>query len=458
MRRDSATGKGFYDEDGVYINEFYVNDVSYPTEITGVITVSPSFRGKIGAAKINGKGSPVMMTPNGYVFDEVKSALQKSIRRGLVNEALVWASIMYDMGGPFRSNLVNRLMVIVDEDVGLANPWMAVAVVKSLKEYFGMEEGNKKKLVVMKIVKALAQSKKSRIVDSIIHAVMEPNVKNWPEGHNKVIYKAVNEKRYRGKKGDSKRFVRYMNYFISAFTNEDLPSFGFRPAGGNVNLDQASREATAVYWLQRIYDLPLKMRHCAVRDTYRGRSDDCMYGVWEFLLGMARGNKIDTEVVRSALWLYDKKKNRRTERMFIVKVVLYFLRKTALRCYRVNFGLSAEEWEIVVNKPILRMDKRNVDKHTYRGKNKTSEEFWKVGAFLANECKRVDDVYFERAMKLNMQRDNENIKPPKREKGKKKKAPKKSRQSTLRLFVKKKQLKRKRNVVVLKKKKRKTNL
>ena len=58
---------------------FSVNDVSYPIPM-GIIPIRKSFRGSIGFAKIDGKGKPITMTPRGYCFDEVKSALQKSIR------------------------------------------------------------------------------------------------------------------------------------------------------------------------------------------------------------------------------------------------------------------------------------------------------------------------------------------------------------------------------------------
>lgn len=56
----------------------------------------------------------------GYLFDEVSSALQKSIRRSKEREAVFWAAILYKSG--FHRYLKKRLWIIVHEDIGIANP------------------------------------------------------------------------------------------------------------------------------------------------------------------------------------------------------------------------------------------------------------------------------------------------------------------------------------------------
>lgn len=59
-------------------------------------------------------------TAGGYALDEVTSALQKCIRRGLEEEAMFWALEMADSG--YGQYLWRRLMVIAAEDIGLADP------------------------------------------------------------------------------------------------------------------------------------------------------------------------------------------------------------------------------------------------------------------------------------------------------------------------------------------------
>ena len=50
---------------------------------------------------------------NGYMFDEVASALQKSIRRGLEFEALFWAKVLcsagYDLYVWRRLGMIKRI-------------------------------------------------------------------------------------------------------------------------------------------------------------------------------------------------------------------------------------------------------------------------------------------------------------------------------------------------------------
>jgi len=67
---------------------------------------------------MSGYYEPQLM--NGYKFDEVASALQKCVRRGLEFDACYFAAIFYKSG--FRGYLSRRLQVIAHEDIGIANP------------------------------------------------------------------------------------------------------------------------------------------------------------------------------------------------------------------------------------------------------------------------------------------------------------------------------------------------
>lgn len=68
-------------------------------------------------------------TRDGYNMFEVASALQKSIRRGEVEEAMFWAAELDQSG--LGEYLWKRLRIIASEDIGLADP-MACVIVRSL--------------------------------------------------------------------------------------------------------------------------------------------------------------------------------------------------------------------------------------------------------------------------------------------------------------------------------------
>ncbi len=55
---------------------------------------------------------------NGYPFDELRSVLQKSIRRGLLEEAILAAYEFYSSGAEAEEVLWRRLEIIATEDVG----------------------------------------------------------------------------------------------------------------------------------------------------------------------------------------------------------------------------------------------------------------------------------------------------------------------------------------------------
>jgi replication-associated recombination protein RarA len=111
------------------------------------------------------------LTPGGYLCGEVASALQKSIRRGLVDDALFWATEL-DLGG-YGNYVWKRLRIIASEDVGLADSTVA-ATVRALYENWTeavkkKEPAEPERLFLVHAVILLAGAPKSRMVD---HALM----------------------------------------------------------------------------------------------------------------------------------------------------------------------------------------------------------------------------------------------------------------------------------------------
>ena len=104
----------------------------------------------------------------GYNLAEVASALQKSIRRGLEQEALFWATEL-DISG-YGEYCWKRLRIITSEDVGLAGPNLP-ATIQALS--CAWTEQRKKKderhgperLFLVHAVILLARAAKSRLVD-----------------------------------------------------------------------------------------------------------------------------------------------------------------------------------------------------------------------------------------------------------------------------------------------------
>lgn len=123
-----------------------------------------------------------LKTRGGYALDEVTSALQKCIRRGLEEESLFWALEMSDSG--FGQYLWRRLMVIAAEDIGLADPQalvlttMAWLATKETTKSFSTPPGMRVEFLGP-VILYLCRAPKNREGDDFCWFIMERREKGW---------------------------------------------------------------------------------------------------------------------------------------------------------------------------------------------------------------------------------------------------------------------------------------
>jgi hypothetical protein len=107
-----------------------------------------------------------MRTKHGYAVDEVASAVQKCIRRGLEEDALYWGYEMMASPNPsHRTQLWNRLKVIASEDVGPACPWMPILIDVLFRNWQAKKAEH---LFAVNAITALVRTQKSRVNDNAI--------------------------------------------------------------------------------------------------------------------------------------------------------------------------------------------------------------------------------------------------------------------------------------------------
>lgn len=109
-----------------------------------------------------------------YSFDEVASALQKSVRRGEEYEACWWAFIMHESS--YYKYVWKRLAVIASEDVGNATPEAAIMVHTLQQNYhYTITAANRSKndalVFVFQAVMFLSRADKSREADSLVNLI-----------------------------------------------------------------------------------------------------------------------------------------------------------------------------------------------------------------------------------------------------------------------------------------------
>ena len=107
------------------------------------------------------------ITQKGYACEDALSALQESIRGGLEEEALFWATELDKSG--FGEYVWKRLKIIASEDVGVAwvgGPAIIQALYRSwLEQKKKDEEHYPERAFLVHAVMLLARAQKSRIVD-----------------------------------------------------------------------------------------------------------------------------------------------------------------------------------------------------------------------------------------------------------------------------------------------------
>lgn len=107
-------------------------------------------------------------TIRGYLFNEVSSSFQKSIRRGWEEDSLYWAAEL-DRSG-YGEYVWKRIRIITSEDIGLAEPYLP-ATIRALYENWVQEKKKKderlfpERMYMVHAILLLVRAKKSRICD-----------------------------------------------------------------------------------------------------------------------------------------------------------------------------------------------------------------------------------------------------------------------------------------------------
>ena len=107
-----------------------------------------------------------IITRNGYAGDEVISALQKSIRRGLEEQACMFAYELYISSPQMEEKLWRRLLTISVEDIGMGNPLAAILMnnLYQMSKNFEYSDADRP-MYFIHAIRYLCQSEKDRSSD-----------------------------------------------------------------------------------------------------------------------------------------------------------------------------------------------------------------------------------------------------------------------------------------------------
>lgn len=103
-------------------------------------------------------------TYNYFHYDEVSSALQKSVRRCLWPEASQWFFEAFRTGQKCQTNILRRFYIYASEDIGPANPSL-ILLLDDILDVDNPEEPYHQEIIALLALQMLVLSPKSRIFD-----------------------------------------------------------------------------------------------------------------------------------------------------------------------------------------------------------------------------------------------------------------------------------------------------
>lgn len=115
-----------------------------------------------------------IITKNGYAGDEVISSLQKSIRRGLEEQACMFAYEMYISSPELEEKMWRRLVTISVEDIGMGEPMAAMMInnLNIMRKNFDYADGDRP-MFFIHAIRYLCASKKDRSSDLLKNIVIK---------------------------------------------------------------------------------------------------------------------------------------------------------------------------------------------------------------------------------------------------------------------------------------------
>jgi replication-associated recombination protein RarA len=109
-------------------------------------------------------------TKNHYSLFEASSALQKEIRRGNEECAMYWA---LELAETYDGYLWERLTIIANEDIGLADP-QVIVLTETLRQQFNQvrkKEAASWRIILANAIISLCRAQKTRLADSFMAVI-----------------------------------------------------------------------------------------------------------------------------------------------------------------------------------------------------------------------------------------------------------------------------------------------
>ncbi len=314
-------------------------------------------------------------TLNGFEIDVMKSGLQKYIRRGNLRKAL-WCMVELDtfdlMGGNakiknLKSNLRNRLIIILGEDVGIAGARIFGRVSELMKLWEASRNVNRRveRECLTEVVSLMCLSSKIRLVSHIKSFFSDSFIDCNGETCTEIEVKCDGDGKDFYKKKDSKAIRELIDLIV-------------------YNLNE--NNDNAFHWM-------MKLLHSTETSGRRGRKAKKAFIAWDIISQFIKKSK-DAKLAKfltiSEAW-YVKNNNSRNENIiYLINAFLFYLRKDEIEWDLEERNLPQADqvyWFNLFGEEKFEVDSFVVDMHCKKGRvgGKTCVDFAVEGSRVENE-------------------------------------------------------------------------
>lgn len=362
--------------------EAEINGTEIPEDWDGrILAQANSSFDEFGAMEYKGpRGASITRT--GHRTDEAKSAMQKYIRRGVIDKALFAAFDMFKFGDVeggrvIQSNMLNRIAVIAAEDIGPANLDLCVQIC----DWRNGDDRDPAKLAAFVCI--LAASKKTRIQSHLFRAYVTKEGRKYAESIGMNVKEGSDEpyllhreellekdKNPFWKKADRNIIDEFI--FIELFVYSEM-----------FHRRLKKKDPLAVYWLGK-YQYLAEMKH-SIKVSARNRRTKAMVVIWDMIRDVIK-NKEAVDVLMKA---YFEQSDNRSFLMTAVAACLY-----GIEYETIDLTEAFEVWEnskqlqiLLLGQYQFEIDEYAIDMHTRKGrsKGKKRSDFVEEGALVSNQ-------------------------------------------------------------------------
>lgn len=318
-------------------------------------------------------------TYSGYALDVAKSAVQKYIRRGFVEKAIIAAVEMYrlhEVGGrAAQSNLYNRLASISVEDIGPANLPLVLTTLELVNE------DKRDPLELIALVHLMALSEKTRLCSHLWRTYAVPEGRAMAETKGISVDTSLSE-------GDRV----YLESGESMVKWKSTDPIDIRPYAEIFALRLMKRDPNAVTWAYYFLEAS-KDKKVAPRN----RRTQPIAILWEILAGYFPP-QLSALLAKYSMQLTEG-------RPFLMAAITHVLfSKKVYKGERADLKSVVEAWrnsesysQIMTGQYTFEVDDFVIDKHTAEGsrRGKDRKAFVEEGAHIENRSAEYSHPLYE---------------------------------------------------------------